>query len=271
MKKLLAIFSILLILTLGCTQQLPPANNSTACTAEAKICPDGSAVGRVGPDCEFAPCPIIVGNDTDAHGCKPSAGYSWCQTKQKCLRIWEEGCLNQNEAREIAANSSCMDVGNLTADNSYNNYTNTWWIGLDIVKPGCSPACVVYEDNKTVEINWRCTGLVMYDLQTANTSLGEILVDGYGYTLYTFTSDSINASTCSGTCASDWPPLILNSDEMSVPKAILHKIGIFAMNSTSVQITYNGMPLYHYAGDASPGDTNGQGISGKWYVVNASG
>jgi predicted lipoprotein with Yx(FWY)xxD motif len=122
-----------------------------------------------------------------------------------------------------------------------------------------------------MEINWRCTGLIMYDLQTYNTTLGEILVDGSGYTLYTFAYDSINKSTCSGTCASTWPPFILNSDEMTVPKPILHRIGILARNSTAIQLTFDGMPLYYYAGDANPGDTNGQGIDGKWYVVNASG
>jgi len=65
-----------------------------ACTEEAKLCPDGTAVGRTGPNCEFAPCPTgpLVGNDSDAHGCKGSAGYSWCEAKQKCLRTWEEPC-----------------------------------------------------------------------------------------------------------------------------------------------------------------------------------
>lgn len=67
-------------------------NCTRACTEEAKICPDGSAVGRTGPDCEFAPCPQLVGNDSDEHGCKGSAGYSWCDAKQKCLRVWEENC-----------------------------------------------------------------------------------------------------------------------------------------------------------------------------------
>lgn len=69
-----------------------------ACTMEAKLCPDGSYVGRVGPNCEFASCPEgdktqpIVGGDRDEHGCIGSAGYSWCAPKDKCLRIWEEAC-----------------------------------------------------------------------------------------------------------------------------------------------------------------------------------
>lgn len=67
-----------------------------ACTQEAKQCPDGSYVSRTGPNCEFVACPgeenNIVGNDRDEHGCIGSAGYSWCEEKQKCLRTWEESC-----------------------------------------------------------------------------------------------------------------------------------------------------------------------------------
>jgi hypothetical protein len=73
-------------------------NIPQVCTEEAKICPDGSAVGRTGENCEFAPCPEknsaepILGGDRDEHGCIGSAGYSWCEVKQKCLRVWEEKC-----------------------------------------------------------------------------------------------------------------------------------------------------------------------------------
>jgi putative hemolysin len=72
----------------GCTAD----DSSVACTKDAMICPDGSAVERIAPDCNFAPCPQIVGGDVDEHGCIPSAGYSWCEEKQKCLRVWEEDC-----------------------------------------------------------------------------------------------------------------------------------------------------------------------------------
>ena len=44
-----------------------------------------------------APTEQLVGNDVDEHGCKPSAGYSWCEAKQKCLRVWEEGCPVEND------------------------------------------------------------------------------------------------------------------------------------------------------------------------------
>ena len=69
-------------------------NEMKACTVEAKQCLDGSYVSRTGPNCEFATCPEtnMVGNDKDKYGCIGSAGYSWCEEKQKCLRNWEEKC-----------------------------------------------------------------------------------------------------------------------------------------------------------------------------------
>ena len=87
-------------------QQEADSNQQKPCTMEAKVCEDGSSVGRTGPNCEFAPCPSssdqeaennqqqIVGNDRDEHGCIGSAGYSWCEEKRKCLRSWEESCEN---------------------------------------------------------------------------------------------------------------------------------------------------------------------------------
>lgn len=270
MKKLILLLCAA-ILIFGCTQQTHPANNTTACTQEAKICPDGSAVGRTGPNCEFAPCPAIVGNDTDAHGCKPSAGYSWCAAKQKCIRVWEEPCegaITVTAAKSIAENSSCMAVGNLTGNYAYNNVTKTWWFDLDMVKQGCSPACVVYEANLTAEVNWRCTGLIPpYTVKTANVSLGEILTDGDGMTLYTFANDAVNLSSCYGTCAKNWPPLLV-TDTITIPDGLPYgNMGFIIRDDSTHQVTYNGMPLYRYAADHAPGDTNGEGIGGKWHVA----
>jgi hypothetical protein len=66
--------------------------------------------------------------------------------------------LSLKEAEEIAAKSECGD--NIKAGHICNDFTGTWWIDLDIEKPGCSPACVVDVNTKTASINWRCTGLI---------------------------------------------------------------------------------------------------------------
>lgn len=70
--------------------------------------------------------------------------------------------LTFEEAMAIAQNSDCVKEGTLTDIYVYNANTRTWWIDLDPYSEheGCNPACVVYEDTQTAEINWRCTGLL---------------------------------------------------------------------------------------------------------------
>jgi|GEM_PF-1203793 len=95
MKKILLVALVIILIPVG-FYLFKSANNTgpVACTMEARICPDGTAVGRTGPSCDFSPCPAnsIVGGDKDEHGCIGSAGYSWCEPKTKCLRVWEETC-----------------------------------------------------------------------------------------------------------------------------------------------------------------------------------
>jgi predicted lipoprotein with Yx(FWY)xxD motif len=171
------------------------------------------------------------------------------------------------DALAIARASGCRDAGNITdVDAAYNNNSKTWWLTIQITRPGCSPACVVYE-NRSAEINWRCTGAIIYTVKPANSSLGEILVNNDGYTLYTFASDTQGVSTCYGTCEITWPPLMV-VDTISIPKGLPGNMGAAMRTDNKTQVTYNGMPLYTYAGDSAPGDTNGQGIGGKWYAAH---
>jgi hypothetical protein len=114
----------------------------------------------------------LLGGDRDEHGCIGSAGYSWCEAKNKCLRQWEEKCepekdtassssLSESEARAIAE-KSCIKGGEALDAGIYNENSKTWWFdaNLNATKPGCNPACVVWEETKTAEVNWRCTGLI---------------------------------------------------------------------------------------------------------------
>ncbi len=107
----------------------------------------------------------MPGSDRDEHGCIPSAGYSWCESKQMCIRPWETVCplLSEAQARAIAETSECMEEGGLTGQAMYNENSKTWWFDMDVEKPGCAPACVVSEEGRTAEINWRCTGLLLPD------------------------------------------------------------------------------------------------------------
>jgi predicted lipoprotein with Yx(FWY)xxD motif len=103
----------------------------------------------------------------------------------------------------------------------------------------------------------------------ASSKLGDILVDGKGRTLYAFTKDQGDQSACSGKCAANWPALTGTATAGTGAQAGLLSSAKQA-NGTS-QVTYGGKPLYYFAGDAKPGDTNGQGVGGVWFVVGADG
>ena len=72
--------------------------------------------------------------------------------------------LTEDEARGIALESGCTEVGEIADGEGYNDITKTWWFTLDarpeVAKDGCSPACVVVEETLSAEVNWRCTGLL---------------------------------------------------------------------------------------------------------------
>jgi predicted lipoprotein with Yx(FWY)xxD motif len=105
---------------------------------------------------------------------------------------------------------------------------------------------------------------------TADADLGTILVDGDGMTLYLFMPDAQGASTCADACADTWPALAGPATAGDgVDEALLSTAD--RPDDGSAQVTYNGWPLYHFSGDAAPGDTNGQGIGDIWFVVDAAG
>lgn len=103
------------------------------------------------------------------------------------------------------------------------------------------------------------------------TDLGEILADAEGRTLYLFTPDRAGESTCYGGCAAAWPPFTVESTPTVGDGLDASLVGTTMRTDGSEQVTYNGWPLYYYAADAAPGDTNGEGVNGVWFVVSAEG
>jgi predicted lipoprotein with Yx(FWY)xxD motif len=103
----------------------------------------------------------------------------------------------------------------------------------------------------------------------ASSKLGDILVDADGRTLYAFTKDKGDQSACTGQCATNWPALTGTVTAGTGVQASLLSTSMQA-NGTN-QVTYGGKPLYHFAGDAKPGDANGQGVGGVWFVLAANG
>ena len=103
----------------------------------------------------------------------------------------------------------------------------------------------------------------------ATSKLGDILVDADGRTLYAFTKDKGDQSVCSGECAANWPALTGTATAGTGAQAALLSTSKQANGST--QVAYGGKPLYYFAGDARPGDTNGQGVGKVWFVVGGDG
>jgi predicted lipoprotein with Yx(FWY)xxD motif len=102
-----------------------------------------------------------------------------------------------------------------------------------------------------------------------NATLGAILTDTNGYTLYIFMRDTAGAgvSNCTGGCARTWPPFQLPVGDLTLPDGVGGTLDVIMRDDGSPQVTYNGMPLYYYANDANPGDTNGEGIGNVWFAA----
>ena len=109
-------------------------------------------------------------------------------------------------------------------------------------------------------------------VMTANNSkYGQVLVDSKGMTLYIYTKDTqANQSVCTGQCLVNWPALTVQSGQTpTAASGISGKFATFARtDNQQTQVSYNGMPLYYFAGDKAAGDANGQGVGGVWFVVN---
>jgi predicted lipoprotein with Yx(FWY)xxD motif len=111
-------------------------------------------------------------------------------------------------------------------------------------------------------------------VSTTKGALGTFLVDGQGRTLYLWQADTGSKSTCDGACAAAWPPVTTDGTAKTAGDAESSKLGTTKRSDGSTQVTYDGHPLYRFAGDQEPGQTAGQGSDGfgaEWYVVDPAG
>ena len=104
-------------------------------------------------------------------------------------------------------------------------------------------------------------------VRSATTALGEVLVGQDGMTLYGFTNDVDGVSTCTGTCADAWPPVLVGGDWTVGPGLDSGVFSTVRRDDDSEQLVAGKWPLYYYSGDTAPGDVNGQGSGDVWFVV----
>ena len=113
------------------------------------------------------------------------------------------------------------------------------------------------------------------EVKLGDTDLGSVLVSADGDTLYLFDADtSGDASTCSAECAAAWPPLTTKGKPQAGSGVDATKLSTFKRDDATTQVSYNGHPLYFYAGDTAPGDTHGNDLDqfgAEWYAMTAAG
>lgn len=153
-------------------------------------------------------------------------------------------------------------------------------IGIDVDATGCA---LIDSDSDGVTDNIDlCPGTPMGSLVDMDgcivvipvnevATANDILIGGVGssqpgFALYTFDNDlaSPGTSTCNSGCASNWPPVLVTDGGASG----VSDLATITRNDGSIQATHNGRPLYFYAGDTNPGDTNGQGVGGVWFLID---
>ena len=105
-------------------------------------------------------------------------------------------------------------------------------------------------------------------LKTSTIGGATVLTNARGFTLYMFAPDTATASKCNGSCAQVWPAV---AGPVTAGPGVTGTLGTITRANGATQATYDGHPLYTYAGDTQPGQAKGNGLNGVWHEVTASG
>ena len=112
------------------------------------------------------------------------------------------------------------------------------------------------------------------DLKSLSGIPGMALADEEGHAMYLWEADKNGTSTCTGACAAAWPPVTTGGPPQAGSGVDKSLLGTVKRADGAEQVTYNGHPLYYYAGDTGPGTAKGQGskdFGASWYVLSAKG
>jgi predicted lipoprotein with Yx(FWY)xxD motif len=103
-----------------------------------------------------------------------------------------------------------------------------------------------------------------------NGASDTVLTNAQGMTLYYLKSDTATKTACTGTCAGLWPPLLFTGTGSPTSATTLPGTLTVFSDANGQQVEYNGHQLYTYSGDTAPGQTNGEGFKGVWFVATSS-
>jgi predicted lipoprotein with Yx(FWY)xxD motif len=179
-----------------------------------------------------------------------------------CLTNWPAVTIGEGEA-PILADGVPGVVSFIQQDDGSRHVVYNGW-----------PFYYWHEDAAPGDAGGHTRGDVWYVVPTldvglgGNGELGSFLVSGNGMTLYTFTNDADGMSACYDQCAENWPPLTVESaDALNVQPGLVGDYGTTDRTDGTVQVTYNGSPLYLWAEDAAPGDATGHTRGDVWYAA----
>jgi len=264
---LILIGVVVISLTAGCVQQPAP----TTPTPTATTVPPTTVPSTTVPQADT----IKLGSTslglvlTDAKGMTlyyfakdiPSAGTSACSGG--CSAVWPTFSVN---TVSVSAPLDSSDFSMFTrADNTtqvaYKGYP-LYYYGND-TKPGDT-------NGEGILGLWAVMKQDYAIMVEQQSSVGIFLADEYGRSLYVLTKDSTGTSTCNGSCATTWPPF--GADALSAPSLVKNSDFNYITRTDGMnQTAYKGRPLYFYSGDQKPGNINGNGVAGVWFVANVTG
>jgi predicted lipoprotein with Yx(FWY)xxD motif len=144
-------------------------------------------------------------------------------------------------------------------------------MGTRLRKPGLALALIVLAGTGSAIAATRTAVTVKTAKNsTLNTT---IVVNKAGWTLYHLTTEKGKKFTCTGQCATIWPPLTVakGAKPIAGPGITKSKLGTIKRPDGRIQVTYYGMTLYRYSADSKAGQTNGEGIENIWYAISPSG
>ena len=144
--------------------------------------------------------------------------------------------------------------------------------GSTATSPAASPATT--QASSPAAAGQASSGATTIGLAAISGIPGQALVDAQGRTLYLFEADKNGTSACTGACAAAWPPVSVTGTPQAGSGVSQSLLGTIKRSDGTTQVTYNGHPLYYFAGDSGTGAAHGQGskaFGAGWYVLNASG
>ena len=145
-------------------------------------------------------------------------------------------------------------------------------IGVAMVAGACSSAAATDTPGSAVQGATATPAMATGVTIGSASDLGGFLTGQNGMTLYVLVKDSPDMSTCTGTCATNWPPLTAAAGAaITGPSGATGPFATITRTDGIAQVTYNHMPLYYYSGDSKAGDTGGEDKFGLWFVAPLSG